>query len=76
MFSAKTRNVYFIDKKEYKQMLQENLSAKYRKTDSNYLNNINNEALSIMKEIQFKGKENTKHSNFHDFKRPQSRLSQ
>ena len=57
-------------------MLQENLSAKYRKTDSNYLNNINNEALSIMKEIQFKGKENTKHFSFHDFKRPQSRLSQ
>ena len=50
MFSDKTRNLYFIYKKEYKQMLEKNLTTKYRKkTDNNYLNKINNKTLSIMK---------------------------
>ena len=46
----------FFGKKEFKQILQENLNLKYRKTDSNYLNKINNEALSIIKEIKLNGK--------------------
>ena len=56
IFSDKTRNLYFIDKKEYKQILQENITAKYRKTDDNYINEINKEALSIIKEIKVSGK--------------------
>ena len=49
MFSDKTRNLYFIDKKEYKQILHETLTEKYRKADSSLLNTINSEVLSIVK---------------------------
>ena len=56
MFSDKTRNLYFIDKKEYKQILHETLTEKYRKADSSLLNTINNETLSIVKEIKLNGK--------------------
>ena len=37
-------------------MLHENLTAKCRKTDSSLLNTINNEALSIAKEIKLNAK--------------------
>ena len=48
----KTTNLYKMDVKDYRKLLQENISAKYKKIDASNLKNINKEAKEIAEELK------------------------
>ena len=56
MFSGKTRKKYFRNKVEYKKLIHENLTCKYRKTPDDSINTVNNEAQSVLQDMKIKRK--------------------
>ena len=56
VFADKTSNMYNVDAKQYKKLLLENITKDYRKAPDGTINNINDEAYTMIKRNNIRGK--------------------
>ena len=55
-FADKSLNIYKVEPKYYKKLLEENITANYKKCDSNAIEIINKEAQKIISNLKIPGK--------------------
>ena len=56
VFADKTSNMYKVDAKQYNKLLLENITKDYRKAPDGTINNINDEAYTMIKRNNIRGK--------------------
>ena len=52
VFADKSRNVYELEKPEYKKLLRENIAKSYRKSDEQSVSNVNQELNDITAKLE------------------------